>query len=84
MFCVCAAGPLVPNSAATLDLTRVFVFSRENLPRDSYLMSQMDSEGYAQIGLVANFNAVKKLTDDINLVKEAIKCKLACFVLYVA
>ncbi|XP_046859159.1 la-related protein 4B-like [Xenia sp. Carnegie-2017] len=50
-----------------------YYFSRENLAGDTYLVSQMDSDQYVLIQIVANFNQMKKLTNDIELVKEAIK-----------
>ena len=33
-----------------------YYFSRENLTHDSYLMSQMDSDQFLPIGIIANFN----------------------------
>nr|XP_002124666.2 uncharacterized protein LOC100185505 [Ciona intestinalis] len=50
-----------------------YYFSRENLTQDPYLVSQMDSQQFVSILTIANFNAVKKLTLDINLVIEALK-----------
>ncbi|XP_076822494.1 uncharacterized protein LOC143468902 isoform X3 [Clavelina lepadiformis] len=50
-----------------------YYFSTENLSQDPYLISQMDSEQYVPICTIANFNAIKKLTSDINLVVEALK-----------
>lgn len=51
----------------------VFVSSRENLATDTYLVSQMDSDQYVLIKTVANFNLVKKLTKDINLITEVLR-----------
>ncbi len=50
-----------------------YYFSRENLAHDSYLMSQMDSDQYVPIWTIANFNAIKKLTSDINLVTQVLR-----------
>nr|CAB3262944.1 uncharacterized protein LOC100185505 [Phallusia mammillata] len=50
-----------------------YYFSRENLAQDPYLISQMDNQTYVPIWTIANFNAVKKLTSDLNLVIEALK-----------
>ncbi|XP_032240362.2 la-related protein 4 isoform X3 [Nematostella vectensis] len=50
-----------------------YYFSRENLSRDTYLLSQMDRDNYVPIWTVANFNQVKKLTKDLELVKEALR-----------
>uniref|UniRef100_H2YSK0 HTH La-type RNA-binding domain-containing protein n=1 Tax=Ciona savignyi TaxID=51511 RepID=H2YSK0_CIOSA len=50
-----------------------YYFSRENLAQDPYLVSQMDNQQFVSIWTVANFNAVKKLTNDISLVIQALK-----------
>lgn len=46
---------------------------RENLANDTYLVSQMNSDQYVPIWTVANFNLVKKLTKDINLITEVLR-----------
>lgn len=50
-----------------------YYFSKENLSRDSYLLSQMDSEQFVPIVTIANFEQVKKLTRDLHLVIEVLK-----------
>jgi len=50
-----------------------YYFSRENLAHDSYLMSQMDSDQFVPIGIIANFNQIKKLTNDIKLVTQVLR-----------
>ncbi|XP_037084914.1 la-related protein Larp4B-like [Pollicipes pollicipes] len=50
-----------------------YYFSRENLANDTYLMSQMDSDQYVPISTVANFNQVKKLTNNIDLITQVLK-----------
>ncbi|KAF9905821.1 La ribonucleoprotein domain member 1 [Lobosporangium transversale] len=50
-----------------------YYFSVENLCKDVYMRTQMDSEGYVPLSLIANFNRVKHLTTDHSLIKEAIK-----------
>ena len=50
-----------------------YYFSRENLAHDSYLMSQMDSDQFVPIAIIANFNQVKKLTSDIKLVTQVLR-----------
>lgn len=50
-----------------------YYFSTENLMRDTYLVSQMDSEHYVPITTIASFEQVKKLTHDIDLVVEVLK-----------
>ncbi|CAB4065212.1 LARP4 [Lepeophtheirus salmonis] len=50
-----------------------YYFSRENLAHDKYLISQMDSDQFVSICTVANFNQVKKLTADIELVTQVLR-----------
>ncbi|KAF9985913.1 La ribonucleoprotein domain member 1 [Mortierella antarctica] len=50
-----------------------YYFSVENLCKDVYMRTQMDSEGYVPLSLVANFNRVKNLTTDHALIKETLK-----------
>uniref|UniRef100_A0A8C4QL63 La ribonucleoprotein 4 n=2 Tax=Eptatretus burgeri TaxID=7764 RepID=A0A8C4QL63_EPTBU len=50
-----------------------YYFSRENLASDMYLVSQMDSDQYVPIWTIANFNQVKKLTNDKELIVEVLK-----------
>lgn len=50
-----------------------YYFSRENLTNDRYLQSQMDADQYVAIETIANFNAVKKLTQDLSLIVEVLR-----------
>ncbi|XP_043203590.1 la-related protein 4-like isoform X1 [Amphibalanus amphitrite] len=50
-----------------------YYFSRENLANDTYLMSQMDPDQYVPISTVANFNQVKKLTNNIELITQVLQ-----------
>lgn len=50
-----------------------YYFSRENLSNDTYLVSQMDSDQFVPIWTVANFNQVKKLTNDLQLIVEVLR-----------
>ncbi|CAK6443457.1 unnamed protein product [Pipistrellus nathusii] len=50
-----------------------FCFSRENLSKDLYLISQMDSDQFVPIWTVANMEAVKKLTTDPDLILEVLR-----------
>lgn len=50
-----------------------FYFSRENLAHDSYLLSQMDSDHYVPITTIANFEKVKSLTKDVDLIVEVLR-----------
>nr|XP_032802390.1 la-related protein 4-like isoform X3 [Petromyzon marinus] len=50
-----------------------YYFSRENLAKDLYLVAQMDSEHYVPIWTIANFNQVKRLTTDMDLIVEVLR-----------
>ncbi|KAF9999702.1 La ribonucleoprotein domain member 1 [Entomortierella chlamydospora] len=50
-----------------------YYFSVENLCKDVYMRTQMNTEGYVPLSLIANFNRVKSLTTDHALIKDAIK-----------
>ncbi|XP_032149594.1 la-related protein 4 isoform X9 [Sapajus apella] len=50
-----------------------FCFSRENLSKDLYLISQMDSDQFIPIWTVANMEEVKKLTTDPDLILEVLR-----------
>ncbi|KAI9314141.1 hypothetical protein BX666DRAFT_1970743 [Dichotomocladium elegans] len=49
-----------------------YYFSIDNLCKDMFLRSQMDAEGYVNIKLIADFNRVKALANDYNLIHEAL------------
>ena len=53
-----------------------YYFSRENLSRDSYLLSQMDSDQYVLINTVANFDQVRRLTRNMELIVSVLRGKL--------
>ncbi|XP_051568411.1 la-related protein 4-like isoform X4 [Myxocyprinus asiaticus] len=50
-----------------------FCFSRENLSKDLYLMSQMDSDQFVPIWTIANMEGVKLLTTDMGLILEVLR-----------
>ncbi|XP_006870112.1 PREDICTED: la-related protein 4 isoform X2 [Chrysochloris asiatica] len=50
-----------------------FCFSRENLSKDLYLISQMDSDQFIPIWTVANMEEIKKLTTDTDLILEVLR-----------
>jgi len=50
-----------------------YYFSTENLLRDIFFRTQMDMEGWVDLVLIANFNRVKVMTTDFNLILEAVK-----------
>ncbi|EHB08310.1 La-related protein 4 [Heterocephalus glaber] len=50
-----------------------FCFSGENLSKDLYLISQMDSDQFVPIWTVANMEEIKKLATDLDLIPEALR-----------
>ena len=56
-----------------------YYFSRENLAHDTYLMSQMDPDQFVPIGIIANFNQIKKLTHDVSLVTQVLRGEAGCY-----
>ena len=50
-------------------------FCRENLASDMYLISQMDSDQYVPLTTVANLDHIKKLSTDMDLIVEVLRCK---------
>jgi hypothetical protein len=47
-----------------------YYFSRENLQKDFFLRRKMDSEGYLPVTLVASFNRVRSLTNDVTFIVQ--------------
>ncbi|KAK0682229.1 LARP4 protein, partial [Pygoscelis papua] len=45
----------------------------ENLSKDLYLMSQMDSDQFVPIWTIANMEGIKKLTTDMDLILEVLR-----------
>ncbi|XP_023557108.1 la-related protein 4B [Octodon degus] len=60
-----------------LKKTLEFCLSRENLASDMYLISQMDSDQYVPITTVANLDHIKKLSTDVDLIVEVLRCTLS-------
>ncbi|XP_072105826.1 la-related protein 4 isoform X1 [Mobula birostris] len=50
-----------------------FCFSRENLSKDLYLVSQMDSDHFLPIWTIANIEGIKKLTTDLELILDVLR-----------
>ena len=49
-----------------------YYFSKDNLFKDAFLQSQMNADLFVPIQTIATFLGVKKLTDDIQLITEAL------------
>lgn len=57
---------LMSTVAAQLE----YYFSIENLCKDMYLRSNMDSQGWVPLSVIAGFNRIKTLTEDMNLIRH--------------
>jgi hypothetical protein len=51
-------------------LSSEYYFSIENLGADIFLRQQMSKDGYVPLSLIASFNRVQTLCDDINFIAE--------------
>ncbi|CAZ81149.1 unnamed protein product [Tuber melanosporum] len=48
-----------------------YYFSVDNLCKDMYLRKHMDNEGFVALSFIANFNRVRGLTQDPNMLRDA-------------
>ncbi|KAF2276204.1 uncharacterized protein EI97DRAFT_52301 [Westerdykella ornata] len=63
-------SPYGYDSLITLVTTQVeYYFSVDNLCKDMFLRKHMDSQGYVFLSVIADFNRVKQLTTDMELLK---------------
>lgn len=53
----------------------MFLTFRENLSKDLYLMSQMDSDQFVPIWTIASMDGIKVLTSDMELILDVLKCR---------
>lgn len=53
----------------------VVLWFRENLSKDLYLMSQMDSDQFVPIWTIASMEGIKVLTTDMDLILDVLRCK---------
>lgn len=63
-----ALEPLALMSMVSAQLE--YYFSIENLCKDMYLRSHMDSQGWVPLTVIAGFNRIKSLTEDMNLIRH--------------
>jgi len=52
-----------------LMLIREYYFSLDNLCKDMFLRKHMDSKGFVFLSVLANFNRIRQLTQDMELIK---------------
>ena len=79
---VSAPVPVVTPNGMSLDELKAklqrqleYYFSRENLAHDTYLLTQMDADQFVPIWTIANFNQIKRLTNDVQLVTQVLRGK---------
>ncbi|KAG0623674.1 hypothetical protein M758_3G192900 [Ceratodon purpureus] len=72
-----AAGSVGPGSTPPLRTMLVkqieYYFSMDNLCKDIFLRSKMDSNGFIPVSVIANFNRVRQLTEDVALILDALQ-----------
>lgn len=70
-----ATGTSIPLDLASRIVKQVeFYFSDANLPRDKFLLAEVgkDKDGWVSIATVASFARMKKMTEDVVLVADAL------------
>ncbi|KAF1956294.1 hypothetical protein CC80DRAFT_74104 [Byssothecium circinans] len=60
--------PLALFSMVTMQME--YYFSLENLIKDMYLRKHMDTKGFVFLSVIADFNRIKQLTEDVELIKS--------------
>lgn len=60
---------LVASDNGLLILIREYYFSLDNLCKDMFLRKHMDSKGFVFLSVLANFNRIRQLTQDMELIK---------------
>ena len=58
-----------PNLFGMVAVQMEYYFSVDNLCKDTYLRSNMNSQGFVPLMLVAGFNRIKQLTQDVEMVR---------------
>jgi len=72
------AAPLDRASLLSLIRQQVeFYFSEENLPKDVFLLKQIEKdktkEGFVSLKVIAGFPKMKRLTHDLGAIREAVE-----------
>ncbi|XP_076874680.1 la ribonucleoprotein 4Aa isoform X2 [Brachyhypopomus gauderio] len=71
---LCEEQPLsAENLRESLKKELEFCFSRENLSKDLYLISQMDSDQFVPIWTIASMEGIKVLTTDMDLILDVLR-----------
>ncbi|XP_009414439.2 la-related protein 1B isoform X2 [Musa acuminata AAA Group] len=65
--------PSVDHKSFMLVKQIEYYFSPDNLCKDSFLRRNMDDQGWVPISLIAGFNRVKQLTEDIPYILDAVQ-----------
>ncbi|KAL6717922.1 hypothetical protein ACLMJK_004007 [Lecanora helva] len=76
-----AYGGEQPSVFGMVNLQMNYYFSVENLCKDMFLRKHMDSQGFVPLDLLAKFNRIKQLTNDMDLIRSA--CQHLQAILYV-
>ncbi|KAM0945365.1 putative la-type HTH domain, winged helix-like DNA-binding domain superfamily [Dioscorea sansibarensis] len=71
------APPMIfyqPLDSRALLLKQIeYYFSTANLCKDTYLRQKMDDQGWVPVSLIAGFNKVKQMTNDIQYILDTIR-----------
>ncbi|XP_052180969.1 la-related protein 1C-like [Diospyros lotus] len=67
------AIPTDPQLHASIVKQIEYYFSKENLVKDTFLREKMDGQGWVPIRVIANFNRVKLLTNNIRLILRVLR-----------
>jgi hypothetical protein len=49
-----------------------YYFSQQNLSKDAYMLAQMNADGYISLEVISKFKKVRHLTEDVELLVEAV------------
>jgi la-related protein 1 len=61
--------PDIHNLTMMISMQLEYYFSVDNLLKDTFLRRHMDSQGFVFLDVIANFNRIKQLTQDKDLLK---------------